>query len=350
MMDQNKPKSIVLPPISSILNNPIPPLTITSTPRKPNDLVSFATPLKNNKSLRSNSFNLPFPTPLGKGLNGLSSSFFQVKHQPINIFSTPTNKKLPPMVLPPTPQSQLTAPPASTVDVDMSEQMDSNTSSLSNSSFQSIGSPTSNAKLQKRKSETFSFISHNQDTFLSSEPNFDNTQLSRRKRRKTTPGEVKILVDEFARDTTPDRKSRDRIASMLNMTEKEVQIWFQNRRQAVKRLAKRNKDDDQMLKINERYNSSTDSFVSSEDDYPPSGIFQNDRESESAPQQLKSNGGGQMFKFKATANGLISPTKPKRRQKPTMKLKCNKNNTNSSRMPLADITNVQNGQRILSGL
>lgn len=350
-MEQQKSKSIVLPPISSILNNPIPPLTITSTPRKPNDYhpIFANTPLNNNKSLRSNSFTLPLPTPMGKGLNGLSSSFFQSKQKQINIFSTP----LPQMVLPPTPKS-LSTGNINRVNFNSNDfgELDANTSTLSNSSFQSIGSPISNTKLQKRKSETFAFISHNQDTFLSSEPSIDNAQLARRKRRKTSPGEVKILIDEFSKDTTPDRKSRDRIASMLNMTEKEVQIWFQNRRQAVKRTAKRNKDEDGILKLNEKFNSSTDSFVS-EDDYPPSGVFTNENKRQDSLLQLQqsqqsNSNGGQMFKFKTTANGLVSPTKSKRKQKPTMKLKFKE--SNNFRGPLVDITNIQNGQRILSGL
>lgn len=359
-MDQHTQPPLVLPPISSILGNPIPPLTITSTPRKPSDHAFAVTPL--NKQMRSASLNLPLPTP-GNALGSLSGplgstlsgSFFQQKHTPANIFSTPQrpSERLPPLVLPPTPQSQpkqikrgSSAPvvPAVAHPVQRSksdanpplEPLDPNTSTLSNTSFQSLGSPTSNAKSNKRKGETFAFISHNQDTFLCSEPSIDNTQLARRKRRKTSPGEAKVLIEEFSRDQTPDRKSRDRIASMLNMTEKEVQIWFQNRRQAVKKQARRNMDEDESLKLNEKFNSSTDSFVS-EDDYPPSGVFINDRTAD----QPKSSG-GQMFKFKATAHGLVSPTKSKRKQRPTMKV--------DPRTPLADITNAPNSRRILSGL
>jgi hypothetical protein len=92
-------------------------------------------------------------------------------------------------------------------------------------------SSTSNA------ASSFAFISHSQQTFLSNEPDIDNARLARRKRRRTSPLELSILQDEFLKGITPNKKRREEIASRVDMTEKAVQIWFQNRRQALRKAA-----------------------------------------------------------------------------------------------------------------
>jgi homeobox protein YOX1/YHP1 len=82
---------------------------------------------------------------------------------------------------------------------------------------------------------SFAFISHSPSTFPSHEPAIDNAQLARRKRRRTSPGELAILQTEFSKGQTPNRAKRLEIAAKVNMTEKAVQIWFQNRRQTLRR-------------------------------------------------------------------------------------------------------------------
>lgn len=90
------------------------------------------------------------------------------------------------------------------------------------------------------ESKSFAFISHSQETFLSNEPNIDNARLARRKRRRTSPTELAILKDEFKKGTTPNKQRRILIAKKVDMTEKAVQIWFQNRRQAMRKLQSQN--------------------------------------------------------------------------------------------------------------
>lgn len=81
----------------------------------------------------------------------------------------------------------------------------------------------------------FAFISHSIATFPNQQPKIDNMQLARRKRRRTSPTELSILEQEFAANCRPDRARRERIALKVGMTEKAVQIWFQNKRQSFRK-------------------------------------------------------------------------------------------------------------------
>lgn len=83
--------------------------------------------------------------------------------------------------------------------------------------------------------KNFAFISHSPATFPLHEPCIDNAQLARRKRRRTSPNELAILQREFEEGSTPNRAKRQEIAAKVSMTEKAVQIWFQNKRQALRR-------------------------------------------------------------------------------------------------------------------
>lgn len=96
---------------------------------------------------------------------------------------------------------------------------------------------TTNLKKRKASAEDkgFAFISHSQETFLSNEPDIDNARLARRKRRRTSPNELAILKNEFKLCSTPNKEKRIEIANRVDMTEKAVQIWFQNRRQALRK-------------------------------------------------------------------------------------------------------------------
>lgn len=91
-------------------------------------------------------------------------------------------------------------------------------------------------KLAKSEKKAYAFISHSPATFPSHEPSIDNAQLARRKRRRTSPNELSILQREFQLGHTPNRARRQEIAGKVNMTEKAVQIWFQNKRQALRKL------------------------------------------------------------------------------------------------------------------
>jgi len=81
----------------------------------------------------------------------------------------------------------------------------------------------------------YAFISHSPATFPSQEPDIDNAPLARRKRRRTSPHELNILNKEFKLGSTPNKARRVEIAKVVHMTEKAVQIWFQNKRQALRK-------------------------------------------------------------------------------------------------------------------
>ncbi|EMR08303.1 hypothetical protein PNEG_03146 [Pneumocystis murina B123] len=65
----------------------------------------------------------------------------------------------------------------------------------------------------------------------------------KRRRRRTTPQELAILEDEYLKDEKPNLLNRERIAAKINsivsgedkMGSREIQIWFQNKRQAMRR-------------------------------------------------------------------------------------------------------------------
>ncbi|PRT53031.1 Homeobox protein YOX1 [Wickerhamiella sorbophila] len=84
-------------------------------------------------------------------------------------------------------------------------------------------------------SQCLAFITHLPETYQSNEPRIDETQLARRKRRRTSPSELSVLEAEFRANNRPARQDRERIAGRVGMTEKAVQIWFQNKRQQCRR-------------------------------------------------------------------------------------------------------------------
>ncbi|KAL6451515.1 YOX1 Homeobox protein YOX1 [Candida maltosa Xu316] len=104
-------------------------------------------------------------------------------------------------------------------------------SSSSTSSLVSIGSDKS-----------YAFISHSPSTFPSQEPSIDNAPLARRKRRRTSPTELNILNQEFMLGSTPNKERRLQIAEKVSMTEKAVQIWFQNKRQSIRKQSNSEKE------------------------------------------------------------------------------------------------------------
>ena len=99
------------------------------------------------------------------------------------------------------------------------------------SSSPSLSSPASTPTDNK----AYAFISHSLATFPLQEPSIDNAPLARRKRRRTSPHELNILNQEFALGTTPNKSRRIQIAKKVSMTEKAVQIWFQNKRQSIRK-------------------------------------------------------------------------------------------------------------------
>lgn len=60
-----------------------------------------------------------------------------------------------------------------------------------------------------------------------------------KKRTRVTPTQLSILEDTFSVSATPDSKMRKHLAQKLQMPERSIQIWFQNRRAKVKMLQRR---------------------------------------------------------------------------------------------------------------
>lgn len=54
-------------------------------------------------------------------------------------------------------------------------------------------------------------------------------QQKNNKRQRATQDQLVTLEVEFNRNPTPTAATRERIAREINMTERSVQIWFQNR-------------------------------------------------------------------------------------------------------------------------
>ncbi|KAI9678591.1 MAG: hypothetical protein M1817_005648 [Caeruleum heppii] len=64
-------------------------------------------------------------------------------------------------------------------------------------------------------------------------------QQKNQKRQRATQDQLATLEVEFNSNPTPSALVRERIAQDINMTERSVQIWFQNRRAKIKLLAKK---------------------------------------------------------------------------------------------------------------
>ncbi|KAH8704127.1 putative homeobox transcription factor [Talaromyces proteolyticus] len=64
-------------------------------------------------------------------------------------------------------------------------------------------------------------------------------QQKNQKRQRATQDQLVTLELEFNKNPTPTAAVRERIAHEINMTERSVQIWFQNRRAKIKMIAKK---------------------------------------------------------------------------------------------------------------
>ncbi|ORY93373.1 hypothetical protein BCR43DRAFT_496814 [Syncephalastrum racemosum] len=64
-------------------------------------------------------------------------------------------------------------------------------------------------------------------------------QQSARKRTRTTPEQLSVLEKTFSANPSPNGRVREQLSKQLGMTERSIQIWFQNRRAKEKNLAKR---------------------------------------------------------------------------------------------------------------
>ncbi|CEI86660.1 hypothetical protein RMCBS344292_01092 [Rhizopus microsporus] len=66
-----------------------------------------------------------------------------------------------------------------------------------------------------------------------------SSKLTKKKRARATPDQVSVLEGVFAINISPNSKLRRQLAEQLNMNERSVQIWFQNKRAKIKNLQKK---------------------------------------------------------------------------------------------------------------
>lgn len=64
-------------------------------------------------------------------------------------------------------------------------------------------------------------------------------QQKNKKRQRATPQQLSVLRNEFIINSTPNAKTREEIGQKIDMTERSVQIWFQNKRAKAKQFARR---------------------------------------------------------------------------------------------------------------
>ncbi|KKA17021.1 Homeobox transcription factor, partial [Rasamsonia emersonii CBS 393.64] len=97
--------------------------------------------------------------------------------------------------------------------------------------------PQSN--VSESSTPSYAFLVHSQKTLTQNlPPRVDNKLLARQKRRRTSPEDHAILEAEYQKNPKPDKAARASIVSRVALGEKEVQIWFQNRRQNDRRKSK----------------------------------------------------------------------------------------------------------------
>ncbi|EKV06985.1 Homeobox transcription factor, putative [Penicillium digitatum] len=85
----------------------------------------------------------------------------------------------------------------------------------------------------------YAFLVHSQKTLTQNlPPRVDNKLLARQKRRRTSPEDHAVLESEYQQNSKPDKAARTSIVNRVSLGEKEVQIWFQNRRQNDRRKSK----------------------------------------------------------------------------------------------------------------
>ena len=74
-----------------------------------------------------------------------------------------------------------------------------------------------------------------QDSSISLSPRVSSPK---RLRFRTTPQQLRILTESFALYPKPDGMMRKQLAEQLQMSERSVQIWFQNKRAKLKTMSK----------------------------------------------------------------------------------------------------------------
>ncbi|KAI8880144.1 homeobox-domain-containing protein [Backusella circina FSU 941] len=70
-------------------------------------------------------------------------------------------------------------------------------------------------------------------------PSNEEDSASARKRTRASPDQLAVLEKTFSLNPSPNNRVREQLSQELNMSERSIQIWFQNRRAKVKNIAKK---------------------------------------------------------------------------------------------------------------
>ncbi|EGP82241.1 uncharacterized protein MYCGRDRAFT_106635 [Zymoseptoria tritici IPO323] len=68
--------------------------------------------------------------------------------------------------------------------------------------------------------------------------NMDDLPMARQKRKRTSPERQRLSEATYNRDRLPDKAARLKMVKAIALGDKEVQIWFQNRRQSPRRKSR----------------------------------------------------------------------------------------------------------------
>ncbi|KAF2643876.1 hypothetical protein P280DRAFT_466602 [Massarina eburnea CBS 473.64] len=99
--------------------------------------------------------------------------------------------------------------------------------------------PTSSPK--SSSSPNYSFLVHSPSTVANALPpeiQPADRPLARQKRRRTSKEDEEVLVDAYRRNPKPDKAARIEIEAKVALGAREIQIWFQNRRQNDRRRSR----------------------------------------------------------------------------------------------------------------
>ncbi|KAF3490741.1 uncharacterized protein GIQ15_00258 [Arthroderma uncinatum] len=99
--------------------------------------------------------------------------------------------------------------------------------------------PASTSATEADAGSSYSFLIHSNKTLTQDlPPKVDSKVYIRQRRRRTSPEDHAILEAEYQLNPKPDKATRASIVSRVSLGDKEVQIWFQNRRQNDRRKSK----------------------------------------------------------------------------------------------------------------
>ncbi|KAI7210369.1 hypothetical protein KC333_g8265 [Hortaea werneckii] len=107
---------------------------------------------------------------------------------------------------------------------------------MDDSSSTAHGSHDAESSWNPRNS--YEFMNHSNTSLPNLQSHIDDKPLARQKRKRTSPEDQAVLEAAYKRDPKPDKNARLDIVNQVSMGEKEVQIWFQNRRQSSRRKSR----------------------------------------------------------------------------------------------------------------